>query len=159
MKMIYRCICMVLGAILGTGCSDINDPEYGPLPMPEYGVPTGSVSVTGRVVTESGDPIPGVEVGFGWTGVDTTDVEGNWDISRNNSYYPCEESSEGACIVEAKDIDGEDNGGPYPLAQVELDLIQTESPSGSYDLGKWEQHNVIIEMIDADKKWKPRDTR
>ena len=42
MKLIYRCLCLVLGAVLGSGCSDSTDPvEYGPIA--EYGVPTGTV--------------------------------------------------------------------------------------------------------------------
>jgi len=159
MKLIYRCICMVLGTILGTGCSsDMNDPvEYGPGPMPEYGVPTGTVSITGRVIDNVGEPIPGVEVNFNGAGADTTDAEGNWAINRDHVFFSCDINSGDDCTVEAKDIDGPDNGGPYPPSEVTLDLEQTEPSSGSYHLGTWEQHGVDIVMTEADKKRQPRD--
>lgn len=158
MKMIYRCVCMVLGAILGTGCSsDLNDPvEYGPGPMPEYGVPTGTINITGRVINDQGAPIPGVEVSFDYAVADTTDALGNWAIDRGGVYFPCDLENENECTVQAEDIDGPANGGPYPPAETGLNLEQTEPSSGSFDLGTWEQHGIDIVMRDA-KKRQPRD--
>lgn len=159
MKLIYRCICMVLGAILGTGCSDMNEPaEYGPGPMPEYGVPTGVLSISGRVVDEQGDSVPGVQVSFMEGQSDTTDAQGSWDINDPNVYFPCTMDDEADCTVAARDIDGSANGGPYPAAEMDLDLVQTEPSSGSWYLGTWQQHEIEIVMTEAEKR-KSRDSR
>ena len=148
MKLIYRCLCLVFGAILGSGCSDSTEPvEYGP--MPEYGVPTGTVRLDGRVIDDRGAPIPGVEVSVVGAGADTTDAGGKWSIDEDQAYIPCVSTDQNDCILQAKDIDGPDNGGPYPTAQVLLDLVQTEPGSGAFDLGTWEQHGIDVTMTDA----------
>jgi putative lipoprotein (rSAM/lipoprotein system) len=149
-KLIYRCLCMVLGTLLGTGCSDdMNDPvEYGP--MPEYGVPTGSIHVTGRVVDNQGTPIEGARVAINFADADTTGVDGSWTIEEDYAFIPCADGSTD-CTVEATDIDGPANGGPYQPTEVILDLDQTDPGSGSYDLGTWEQHGVDI-VLDETKK-------
>lgn len=137
MKLIYRCFCAVLGAILGSGCSDTNGPvEYGP--MPEYGVPSGTVRVDGRAVDRFGAPIPGIVVGLPYQGryadVDTTDRAGRFDLEAFGA-LPCLLDGGGVCVVEASDVDGPANGGPYPTATAPLDLAQTAPVSGSWDLG------------------------
>ena len=148
MKLIYRCLCMVLGAILGSGCSDSTDPvEYGP--MPEYGVPTGAILLDGRVINDIGAPIPGIQVSYYGAGIDTTDADGKWAIEHSQTYIPCADGGQSACQLEAKDIDGPVNGGPYPPALVTLDLTQTEPGNGGYDLGTWEQHGIEVLMTDA----------
>ncbi len=155
MKLIYRCICMVLGAILGSGCSNSMDPpEYGV--MPEYGVPTGTINITGRVVDDQGAPISGVQVSFQGAGADTTDAQGGWAIHRENDNIPCDVSNDTNCTIEAEDIDGPANGGTYAPSEVVLDLEQTDPGSGSYDLGTWEQHDIDVVMTEV-KPRKPRD--
>ena len=144
----------MLGAILGSGCSDSTDPvEYGP--MPEYGVPSGTVRVDGRVVDYQGTPIPGVEVSMAGAGADTTDAAGNWSIDQQSTFIPCAHNNTTDCLVAAKDIDGAANGGPFPSVEVVLDLTQTEPGSGNWDLGTWEQHAVEIVMDDAVKYGPP----
>lgn len=149
MKMIYRCLCAVLGAILGSGCSsNSTEPvEYGP--MPEYGVPTARVRLDGRVLDPVGAPIPGIEVAFDGAGTDTTDAGGNWSLAAEGTYVPCIDSSTPACAVTATDIDGAANGGPFPAVEATLDLEQTAPGSGYLDLGTWEQHGLDITMTDA----------
>ncbi|RKZ19914.1 hypothetical protein DRQ50_01095 [bacterium] len=148
MRLIYRCLCLVFGAILGSGCTDSTEPvEYGP--MPEYGVPTGKVLVDGQVVDDLGVPVPGIEVSFHNTGTDTTDARGIWSIDRENAFINCVTNDQQACVLTVRDIDGADNGGPFPTADVLLNLVQTEPGSGSFDLGTWEQHGINIVMSDA----------
>jgi putative lipoprotein (rSAM/lipoprotein system) len=148
MKLIYRCLCAVLGAILGSGCSNSTEPvEYGP--MPEYGVPSGTVRLDGRVLNDQGGPIPGVEVSFAGARPDTTDASGNWVIDQQHVYIPCSSGGSPDCFVVAVDIDGGANGGPYPVAQQALDPTQTEPGSGGWDQGTWEQHAVDIVMTEA----------
>ncbi len=147
MKMIYRCFCLFLGALLGTGCDDRDDPvEYGPGPMPEYGVPTGHVIISGQVNDGLGDPIEGIEVSFVNAAPTTTDASGNFSINQENVYVPCAESSGSSCSIEARDVDGEDNGGDHVTVEMELDLDQTDPGAGSYDQGTWEKHDVEVSM-------------
>lgn len=155
MKLVYRCLCAVLGAILGAGCSNnLGEPvEYGP--MPEYGVPTGRVRVDGRVLDGIGAPIPGIEVALATGPADTTDADGNWAIDAQGVYIPCADGG-AACIVEATDIDGAANGGPFPAVEATLDLEQTAPGAGYLDVGTWEQHGVDIAMDDAAEYGPPR---
>lgn len=158
MKLIYRCLCAVLGAILGAGCSNnLGEPvEYGP--MPEYGVPTGRVRVDGRVLDGGGTPIPGIEVALAGGPADTTDAGGSWAIDAQGVYIPCA-TGDSACAVVASDIDGAANGGPFPAVGMELDLAQTAPGSGADDVGTWEQHGVDIAMDDAAEYGPPRAGR
>lgn len=156
MKLIYRCLCTVLGAILGAGCS--NDPgepvEYGP--MPEYGVPTGKVRVDGRVLDRAGTPIPGIEVAFAAGAADTSDGGGAWSITADDIHIPCAGDGARACTVVATDIDGAVHGGPYPSVETTLHLNRTSPGQGSWDQGTWEQHGLDIAMDDAVEYGPPR---
>jgi len=154
MKLIYRCLSLVLGAILGAGCSDTTDPvEYGP--MPEYGVPSGHLVIDGTVRNTLGQPVPGIEVAFNGAGADTTDAAGAWSIDREYAFIPCAMISEADCTVAAEDIDGPANGGPYLPNQTLLDLIQTDPGSGSWDLGTWEQHGISITLTEVAAEYGP----
>lgn len=148
MRLIYRCLCMVFGAILGSGCSDSvdPDPEYGP--AAEYGMPHATVRLDGRVVDHRGQPIPGVAVSFEGAGADTTDALGAWTIETGQALVPCIIGGTD-CSILATDIDGPANGGPYPPAQQPLDLEQTEPGDGRWYYGTWEQHGLDITMTDA----------
>ena len=145
MKLIYRCLCLVLGAVLGSGCSDSTDPvEYGPIA--EYGVPTGTVRISGRVTSDMGGPINGIQVTFPGAGADTTDTQGNWSIDQDRVFITCIEDDQTECIINADDIDGPDNGGVFLSSQVALDLVQTKPGSG-WNTGTWEQHDISITMM------------
>lgn len=152
MKLIYRYLCIAFGVILGTGCSDPSDPggevEYGPIA--EYGVPTGTVHASGRVLDHLGTPIPGVQVSVDFALPDTTDAQGNWAIDENSAYIPCSDGHDD-CLVEAEDIDGPANGGPYPTTSVVLNLVQTTPGSGSWNVGTWEQHGIDIVLANPKK--------
>ncbi len=148
MKLIYRCLCLVLGAVLGSGCSDSTEPvEYGP--MPEYGVPSGTIRLDGRVLDHVGAPISGVEVSFLGALADTSDAAGAWSLDGQHGYIPCVDGGPTDCEVVATDIDGPANGGPFPPVTVTLDLTQTVPGNGGYDQGTWEQHNIDIVLDDA----------
>lgn len=151
MKLVYRCLCLVFGALLGGGCADPNDPEYGPAPA-EYGMPSGSVHIDGRVLDGEGSAIPGVQVTFAGARPDTTDAQGNYTIEDTVSSIPCSDGQR-PCLVRAEDIDGPANGGPYEPVEVEADLAQTAPPNGSWDLGTWEGYDVDIVLDEL----KPHD--
>ena len=148
MRLIYRWICVAIGAVLGSGCSDNpTDPvEYGPVPMPEYGVPTGTIVLDGRVLDGRGAGIPGIEVVFNGGVADTTDATGAWSIDADHVFIPCAGGHANSCEVTANDIDGPDNGGHYPSVKVVLDPDQTDPGDGGSDQGTWEQHGVDIAM-------------
>ena len=144
MKLIYRCLCVVLGAVLGAGCSDSSDPDD---PVAEYGMPHGRLVVDGRVVDPGGTPLPGIEVSFAGGGADTTGVEGNWAIDATTSLF-CLDQTEG-CALDAVDVDVPDNGDIYMTVQQALSLVQTEPASGWFQ-GTWEQHGLdIVTMSEA----------
>jgi len=76
MRWIHRCICLVLGSLMG--CSG-DDPL---LPEPEYGVPSAKLVIDGQVTLAGiAQPIPDIEVRL--AGVDTvwTDAEGLWSMT------------------------------------------------------------------------------
>ncbi len=139
MRLIYRCMCLVLGAILGTGCNDPGD-------VAEYGMPFALLKVDGRVVDRDGAPIPDVAVTLSGASAraDTTDAAGQWGFDLMVDGTPCTDG----CQAVATDIDGPDHGGPYPPAAVPLDLTQTEAGSG-WNQGTWEQHGLDLVMDDA----------
>jgi hypothetical protein len=124
------------------------------MPAPEYGVPTGTLVLDGRVLDELGAPIPGMEVRFEGSMPDTTDADGNWEINQDHAYIPCAFGNGVTCTVVATDIDGPDNGGPYPPAPFLLSLVQTDPGSGGMDLGTWEQHGIDI-LIDPAVEYGP----
>ncbi len=148
MKLIYRCLCAVLGAILGSGCSDPSEPvEYGP--APEYGVPTATVRLDGRVTDQAGEPIMGIVVTLQGAVADTTDAAGRWSIASEHVFLPCALNPGSPCTIAATDIDGPANGGPYPPTETQLDLVRTRPGSGTFDLGTWEQHGIGIVMTEG----------
>lgn len=145
MKLIYRCLCVALGAILGSGCSDSTEPvEYGP--QPEYGVPTGTIRLDGRVINRLGAPVAGIEVSFAGARPDTTDAAGTWAIDEENASFFCVLNDQEDCLLSARDIDGAANGGPYFAPDMVLDLVRTRPGSGSFDIGVWEQHGIDVVM-------------
>lgn len=156
MKLLYRCLCAVLGAILGSGCSDnSSEPvEYGP--MPEYGVPTGRIRLAGRVLDLAAAPVPGVEVAFPGAQPDTTGADGSWSINGQYFQLPCVDDGAPACAVSATDIDGAANGGPYAPVTLAADPVQVEPGSGYFDRGAWEQSGLDITMGDAAEYGPPR---
>lgn len=153
MKLIYRCLCAVLGTLLGAGCSDNSSAPA------EYGMPNGKVRLDGRVLDQAGTPIPGIGVAFGGARADTTDAAGNWAIADESILIPCVFAGAAACTVAASDLDGAANGGPFPTVEVTLNLTQTEPGSGNWDQGTWEQHGVDITMDDAAEYGPPRARR
>jgi putative lipoprotein (rSAM/lipoprotein system) len=143
MRFVFRLLAGVVGGMLHlAGCSDSPvEPEYGP--AAEYGAPHADYRISGRVVAAGTDqPIPGIEVAFMQGRADTTDAEGRWAI--DTEWGPCAD----ACAVQATDIDGPDNGAFAP-AEVPLDLEQTEAGDGRWYLGRFEQHDLAIELDES----------
>ena len=149
MKLIYRCLCLVLGSILGSGCSDNTG-------LAEYGMPYGKLRLDGRVTDDQGTPIPGVQVHYAYSKADTTDADGKWSINDDWASVWCATSEQEDCTVGATDIDGPDNGGTYQPKEVELDLLQTEGASGDWYQGRWEQHNIEI-IVTTETPPEPQD--
>jgi len=149
MKLIYRYLCLALGALLGTGCDHGTfEPDYGS-PQPEYGVPTGSIVVSGVVQDAEGGGIEGIEVELAEAGLDTTDVLGRFSIERQSIFLPCLAGND-ICAILARDIDGAANGS-YADGSADLELQQTEPGQGSWDLGTFEDTDVTI-VLDPERE-------
>jgi len=147
MRLIYRYLCLAFGALLGTGCDrGTFEPDYGS-PQPEYGVPTGTVVVSGQVQDAEGQGLEGIEVQLTYTARDTTDVLGRFSIARQGIFLPCLAGNE-ICQVQAHDIDGAANGS-YADGSADLELQQTEPGQGSWDLGTFEDTDVTIVLDPA----------
>lgn len=148
MKLIYKCICLVLGAVLGAGC----DSDTGGDPV-EYGMPHGTLRIDGHVRDEQGEPIAGVRVAYASSEPDTTDSNGAWSIEDDYAWVSCAEGDTTTCVVRATDIDGTENG-EFEDTVVPLDLEQTAPGEGWYE-GVFEQHDIDVvlpEKEPAEKK-------
>ena len=141
MRLIYRCLCVVLGAILGTGCNDSESPA-------EYGMPSGTIRVDGQIVDEDGHPVPGIRVAFSGARPDTTDAAGNWSIDDSGALLACVNDPYAPCTLDVQDVDAPDNGGSFQPEQVELDLVQTQQGSG-WNQGTWEEHDIRIVVTES----------
>ena len=150
MKFIHRCWCLLLGALLPQACSDNpTDP-----PAPEYGAPYATVNLDGEVVDVAGAPVRDIVVEMDGFGSATSDASGKWSLE-SHGFSSCIADSQLTCGLEAKDVDGPDNGGPYPPSLVVLDLQQTQPGSG-WNLGTFEQHDVKIVMEDVAVEYGPQ---
>lgn len=148
MKLIYRCICLVLGALLGAGCDSDDGTRV------EYGQPHGTLRLDGHVQDEAGDPIAGIQVYHYGCEPDTTDAQGAWAIEDEFAQVPCSEGDSLRCAVVASDIDGAE-GGQYKEALELLDLTRTEEGSGWYE-GTFEQHDIDL-VLELQKSRAPKD--
>lgn len=156
MKFLHRCWCLLLGALLPSACSDSPvDVEYGP--APEYGAPHATVIVDGVVVNNVGAPIKDIVVGLDGFGSTASDTLGRWSINKVG-FSACLTDTLVNCGLEATDVDGADNGGPYDLELVILDLVKTSSGTG-WNLGTWEQHDVRIVMEEPVMEYGPQCAR
>jgi hypothetical protein len=152
MKFLHRCWCLLLGTLLPSACSDTTfSPEYGP--TPEYGVPLATVIVDGVVVDLRGAPVKDIVVEMEHFGSTTSDSLGEWSM-QNVGLDTCVVDTQTACGLEARDVDGIANGGPYPPTLVLLDLQQTV-PGSDFSLGTWEQHDIRIVMEDVVVEYGP----
>ena len=149
MKFIHRCWCLLLGALLPSACSDNTNG-----PLPEYGMPQATVKLDGEVVDVAGAPVRDIVVEMSGFGSTTTDASGKWLLDEVG-YSSCVEDDKLSCGLEAKDVDGPANGGPYPPSLVVLDLQQTQPGSG-WNLGTFEQHDVRIVMDDVAVEYGPQ---
>jgi hypothetical protein len=101
MRWIHRCICMMLGTLLGC-CGDDGTPFE-----PEYGAPSPSVDIGGTVNDAYGKAaIPGIEVRL--AGVDTvqTGANGRWSMT----HYCADPEAVAQEILHFVDVDDDANG-------------------------------------------------
>lgn len=155
MRIFYRCVCLVLGALLGAGCDSGTDPD--PNNVAEYGMPYGKLRIDGHVRDETGQPIAGVRVSHGgyYGTADTTDASGAWAIADDFAAVPCTPGDSTRCAVLAEDIDGAENGAFEQKVRL-LDLTRTEDGEGWYQ-GRYEQHGIDIVMPESEpEKDEPR---
>lgn len=150
MKFIHRCWCLLLGAFLPNACSEN---PYDP-PAPEYGAPYATVIVDGVVVDNLGAPIRNIRVEMNGFGATTSDTLGNWSID-TEGFASCVADTQIACGLEATEVDGLENGGPYQPTMVVLELEQT-SPGSGFNLGTFEQHEITIVMEDMALEYGPQ---
>jgi len=95
-----------------TGCTNVAVPMYG-VEMPMYGF-------AGHVVDAgSGAPVPGIQVRFGGD-EQLADDAGAW-VLWGRAPEDCEP---GACIIQARDVDGDDHGRYAP---TEVQVLHTDN--------------------------------
>lgn len=149
MKFLHRCWCLLLGALLPSGCGDDTIE-----PTPEYGVPYATVKLDGDVVDFVGQPVKDIVVEMDGFGSTTTDESGTWSLAANG-FNACVTDSHLTCGLVATDVDGSANGGPYPPSMVVLDLEQT-APGHGFGVGTFEQHDIRIVMEDVLVEYGPQ---
>ena len=136
-RLLSRAVCSILGAlglIPGLGC--VID-KNGPM---EYGTFHADYLLDGIVVeTSTGQPIKGIAVKFDDLHL-LSDEGGKWFIG--DTAFPCT----GHCTLEAKDIDGELNGGSFKTAVVPLDPRQTKQGNGDWYKGASAQHDIVVRL-------------
>lgn len=138
MKLIYRWLCLALGAFLGSGCEsdDCNSPTGR----------TATVHVDGQVVDQSGAPLANIHVAFEDGKSDTTDAAGDWSIVATGTVpAACVEDDQSPCMLAAHEI-GYPEGRIYLPHRSALDLVQAEDGQGDWDLGLWEQRDIRVVM-------------
>lgn len=110
-----------------------------------YGTPTMDFEVSGKVVNQQSEPIPGIKVscndrGSGPSSV-LTDQDGSFSISGTAT----------SAWLGFEDIDGPENGGEYAGMHKDIDVKQVEKGDGWY-MGKYEARNVVIRMTEKEKE-------
>lgn len=114
-----------------------------------YGTPTMDFEVSGKVVNQQSEPIPGIKVSCNDRGNDRgngpssvlTDQDGSFSIS----------GSAMSARLGFEDIDGPENGGEYAGMHKDIDVKQVEKGDGWY-MGKYEARNVVIRMTEKEKE-------
>ena len=140
MRVLYRCAAVVLGAILGFGCNQSQQPV-------EYGQPYATLKLDGRVTaTGSGGPIANIRVALRDSSDVRSDADGRWSM-RLDLWSPCGAAGFQPCSLSVSDTDGPAHGGTFADVSLPLDLAQTEAGHGWYE-GTFEQHNIEIELTE-----------
>ena len=140
MKFLHRCWILLLGTLLPSACGD------NPIDTVEYGAPIANLKVDGVVVDNVGAPVKDIVVELEGFGSTTSDAEGDWSLE-TSGFSSCLADTQVVCGLVASDVDGPDNGGPYPPTLVPLDLVKTKPGSG-WNVGTYEQHDIRIVMED-----------
>jgi hypothetical protein len=143
-KAYYKLITILFGA-LGLACSKSVDNTVEYAPLPEYGVPVAHYRISGVVKrADTGAPLNGI--GLFFKAVHTqSNQAGLWSIGAEG--LGCGYDAFPPCSLEVVDTDGPD-GGSFQSTWVVLNLIQTEPGDGVFDLGKFEQHDLEIELVE-----------
>ena len=106
----------------------------------EYGMPHASFDLDGAVVDDqTGDPIPGIEVGFDGNTA-SSGPDGSWSMDVEFA-YACGPD----CTISARDIDGSDNGS-FAESSTAFTATQTSAGADSWDEGAWEALSIEISM-------------
>jgi putative lipoprotein (rSAM/lipoprotein system) len=112
-----------------------------------YGMPWAEFRIDGTVVdAPSGDPVEGIQVEYleGGAFVTTTEADGTWSLSFENDPF-CAPT----CDIHARDIDGDEHGA-YQDLDTTVTLSHTEEGHGSWDEGRYEAHDVVLEIEPVD---------
>lgn len=138
MKVRWIRICQWLLGFLGIGASVASCHNA---VMTEYGCPSMDYSVKGKVVdSQTGEGVAGIEVShirYG-TQVDTTNVDGSFEISGN--IFPESEFS-----VDFRDIDP-DNNGSYESGSQTIPLVKVKEGKGAWYEGAFEAVDVVVKV-------------
>lgn len=126
----------------GTSCSDNdNTPENF---MCEYGTPSATFSVKGKVTDDEGKPIPGIEVQLEKDyDKQLTDEQGNFEFVKSLTFH----IDEKPMPLRFTDIDGPENGSFEPAT---VDVQFTQNPD--VKPGSWYQGDFTAQDVTATMK-------
>lgn len=122
-------ITLVLSLLgFSTACESLD--EYG-APVVEYGVPTATFTVKGKVTSTENTSIPNIQVSM-WGDTAFTDKDGDYKLSHTNS------TSE-SIPIKFEDIDGIENGEYAPLDTVaNFQDAEYTGGDGNWNMGEAE---------------------
>jgi putative lipoprotein (rSAM/lipoprotein system) len=144
MRVLYRCAAVVLGAILGFGCNQSQQPV-------EYGQPYATLKLDGQVTAAgSGNPITNILVTLrqdsDMQSEVRSDAQGHWSMRLDHGPL-CGTTGSDPCSLSVSDTDGPAQGGTFANVSLPLDLVRTEAGGGWYE-GTFEQHDIEIELTE-----------
>lgn len=129
--------CSLLLKLLGFGAS-VSGCIIGAV---EYGCPSATYEVKGKVQDENGNPLSGIRVGFGDTPLENSTLTGPDGSFESGPFtaFPTDEM-----VVSAMDVDLMEGGGYFGSASDTVKLVQTSSGDGHWDSGTFEGGTTIV---------------
>lgn len=137
----YNALITLMLSLLGfsTACESLD--EYG-APVAEYGVPTATFIVKGKVSSNENTSIPNIRVSMG-VDIAYTDENGNYEVSQQNS------PTDQVLPIKFDDIDGIENGEYNSFDTI----AKFENPTFSGGEGNWDSGKTESQLdIKMDKK-------
>ncbi len=163
-RRLYQFAAMLLAPMIATGCpkddtgngpegdtdtdtdadSDADADADADTDTVDYGAPSIRYLFSGTVTNAAtGDPVQGIELDF--QGITTASTkEGVWSIDTQAADYCAD-----ACVLNAHDVDGEDNG---VFEDLQVALAPTQTMGHSPEEGTYEQFDIAVPMNRLDSE-------